>query len=78
MRRVPFSPPAERDEWVYTSAARIACDSCGEWIYTRRHVTGGAHAFPPRCPVCGSPTPTDAVIEGHPSGAGSFEEGSRA
>jgi ribosomal protein S27E len=55
--RVPFSPPSEPDEWVYTTAARIKCDSCGEWIYTRRHVTGTTLAFPPECRVCGAPVP---------------------
>jgi len=54
MTRIPFSEPTERDEWVYTSAARIKCESCGEWIYGRHPVSGGPCAFPPECQVCGA------------------------
>jgi hypothetical protein len=52
---VPFSEPAEPEEWVYTTAARVVCESCGEWIYTRRRAEGGPSAFPPDCQVCGTP-----------------------
>jgi ribosomal protein S27E len=52
--RVPFGEPVEADEWVYTNAARIECESCGEWIYTRRRSAGGPSAFPPECQVCGA------------------------
>ena len=57
--RVPFSEPTGTDEWEYTTAARVECDACGEWIYTRRlKRTQGPHALPPECQVCGAPTPT--------------------
>ena len=57
--RIPFSEPTEETEWVYTTKARIACESCGEWIYARRRPTGsGLFAFPPECPVCGSAVPS--------------------
>lgn len=64
MTRVPFSPEAEPDEWVYTTAGRIACESCGEYVYPRRPVAGGASAFPPACLVCGEPI----LVGGHEGG----------
>jgi hypothetical protein len=59
--RVPFSTPSERDEYEYTAAARMACASCGEWIYPRRTMgLQRGFAFPPNCQVCGS----RVVVEG--------------
>jgi ribosomal protein S27E len=61
--RIPFSEPQETDVWIYTSAGRLRCDSCGEWIYTRRRATGGPSAFPPECQVCGAAL-MDVVVPG--------------
>lgn len=53
--RIPFSEQQPDDiEFVATSAARITCDECGEWIYTIRHVTGVPAFFPLACAVCGA------------------------
>ena len=62
--RPPFSESSEPDEWEYTTAARIMCDCCGEWIYTRRkRGTSNPHALPPECQVCGAPIPSESVDE---------------
>lgn len=51
--RIPYLAVTDPDEWIYTTAGRIACEGCGEWIYPRRRPAGGRPVeLPPECPVC--------------------------
>lgn len=64
--RVPYSEPPEPDDgWIYTSHARIECEACGEWIYTRYRGEGDAATFPPECQVCGASVPSLVIPEEH-------------
>jgi hypothetical protein len=54
--KVPYSAPSEPDEYERTTKARLACTSCGEWVYPRRRKgSTSPFAFPPECDVCGEP-----------------------
>jgi hypothetical protein len=54
--RIPYGEPVEPPEYEFTSAGRVECATCGEWVYPRRPVDrGGPFAFPPECQVCGAP-----------------------
>jgi ribosomal protein S27E len=54
MTRPPFREVEPESEYVASSAARISCGHCSEWIYTVRKRTGGPSFFPAHCPVCGA------------------------
>jgi len=56
MTRVPFGPQQEEHEYVATSAARLLCAGCGEWVYAIRRATGGPTFIPRVCPRCETPT----------------------
>ena len=58
--RVPYSEPAEPDEWETTMTGRKSCEECGEWMYPHRPVgSDGPFAFLPYCRVCGAPVRDD-------------------
>lgn len=54
--RVPYGEPSGPREYEYSTAARIECATCGEWVYPRRPIErGGPFALPDTCDVCGAP-----------------------
>ncbi len=53
--RIPYGEPDEPSDYAPGWDARMTCEACGEWIYTRRKREGGPASFPPNCQVCGTP-----------------------